>query len=173
VLARDTTTGRIGTYQTPFAVPNLEREHIRLPISTVVMTSQRVTRADALYTVQQKISSDVANPLVFGGQKLVPSVTRTYRAGRPLYIFLEAYERDSTSMRPLVAYVTFYRDGAKVFETDPMAVDDWNPKLRTVPIRFSIPPGSLRPGSYDCQVTVLDPNGNKAAFWRAGVAVVR
>ena len=146
VLARDTTTGRIGTYQTPFVVPNLEREHTRLPTSTVVMTSQRVTRADALYTVQQKISSDVANPLVFGGQKLIPSVTRTYSAGRPLYIFLQAYERDSTSMRPLVAYVTFYRDGAKVFETDPMAVDDWNAKLRAVPIRFSIPPGSLPPG---------------------------
>lgn len=173
VLARDATTGRIGTYQKPFVVPNLEREHTRLPISTVVMTSQRVTRADALYSAQQRISSDVANPLVFDGQKLIPSVTHTYSAGRPLYIFLQAYERDSISIRPLVAYVTFYRDDANVFETDPMAVDEWNPKLRAVPIRFSIPPGSLPPGSYDCQVTVLDPNGNKAAFWRAGVAVVR
>ncbi len=173
ILARDTTTGRIGTYQKPFVVPNLEREHVRLPISTVVMTSQLATRADALYTVQQKISSDVANPLVAGGQKLIPSVTRTYGADRPLFIFLQAYERDSTSMRPLVAYVTFYRDDAKAFETDPMAVEDWDPKLRAVPIRFTIAPGTLTPGTYDCQVTVLDPNGDKAAFWRAGVVVVR
>jgi hypothetical protein len=38
---------------------------VRLPISTVIMTSQRVTPADALYTVQQKISADVSNPLVY------------------------------------------------------------------------------------------------------------
>ena len=49
---------------------------------------------------------DSVNPLVQEGQKLIPSVTRTYSAGRPLYIFLQAYERDSMSMRPLVAYVT-------------------------------------------------------------------
>ena len=50
VLARDTTTGRIGTFQKSFTVPNLEREHVRLPISTVVLTSQRVApRGGALH----------------------------------------------------------------------------------------------------------------------------
>jgi VWFA-related protein len=173
LLARDTTTGRIGTYQQAFTVPNLEREHARLPISTVVMTSQRVTRADALYSVQQKISSDVANPLVFDGRKLIPSVTRTYSAARPVYVFLQAYERDSTSVRPLEAYLAFYRAGVKVFETDPVALDDWDPKLRAVPIRFTLAAGTLAAGVYDCQVTVLDPTANKAAFWRASVEIVR
>jgi VWFA-related protein len=176
VLARDTTTGRMGTYQRPFVVPNLEREHTSLPISTVVLTSQRAARSDALFSVQQKISSDVANPLVFEGQKLIPSVTRTFSAGRELYVFLQAYERDLTSqdkMRPLVAFVTFYRGDAKVFETEPLGIDDWDPKLRAVPIRLSIPPATLQPGSYDCQVTVLDTTGGKAAFWRAGVVIVR
>jgi VWFA-related protein len=195
VLARDTTTGRIGTYQKSFVVPNLEREHTQLPISTVVLTSQRVTSGDALFTVTQKISADVANPLVFEGWKLIPSVSRTFSASRELYVFLQAYERDppspeasarqappspgttarqgSTTMRPLVAFVTFYRDGVNVFETEPLSVDTWDPKLKAVPIRLSIPPGTLQPGSYDCQVTVLDPTGGKAAFWRAAVVVVR
>jgi len=30
----------------------------------------------------------------------------------------------------------------------------------------------LEPGRYECQVTVLDPGGSKAAFWRAPIVVV-
>lgn len=173
VLARDTTTGRIGTYQKPFVVPNLEREKVRLPISTVVLTNQRIVPTESLFTVQQKIGADVANPLVFDGKKLIPGVSHTFKTGRELYVFLQAYERDSTTMRPLVAFVTFYRDGAKVFETDALGVDRWDPKSRTVPIRFTIAGGTLTPGSYDCQITVLDPSGNRAAYWRAPVTIAK
>jgi VWFA-related protein len=171
VLARDTTTGRIGTFIKPFVVPNLEKEKVRLPISSVVMTSQRVTPADALFTVQQKISADVSNPLVEGGLKLIPAVTRTLSANRDWYVFLQAYERDSTKIRPLVAFVTFYRDVAKVFETEAIGIDTWDPKTRAVPIRFTIARGSLEPGNYDCQVTVLDPSGNRAAFARSAIQI--
>jgi len=107
VLARDATTGRIGTFQKSFVVPNLERELLRLPISTVVLTSQRVAPTGALFSVQQKISTDAANPLVHEGQKLIPSVTRTFNVRQPLFVFLQAYERDAPVMRPLVAFVTF------------------------------------------------------------------
>lgn len=174
LLVRDATTGRIGTFQTSFTIPNLEREHVRLPISSVVLASQRVARTDALYSVQQKISSDTANPLVHEGQKLIPSVTRTFSASRPLFVFLESYERDAATMRPLVAYVAFYREGAKAFETETLAVrDGWDPKSKAVPIRFNVPLGRLQPGSYDCQVTVLDPTDGRAAFWRAPIVVIR
>ena len=164
----------MGTFQGSFSIPNLEREAVRLPINSVVLTSQRVSPGDALYAVKQRISSDTAHPLVHEGQKLIPSVTRTFSAGRPLFVFLQSYERDAAAMRPLVAFVAFYRDGAKVFEIEPLAVTEgWDPKSRAVPIRFTVPPGSLRPGSYDCQVTVLDPGDNRAAFWRAPIVVVK
>ena len=45
-LARDAEAGRIGTYQTSFTVPNLNREERELPISTVVLSSQRVPLGD-------------------------------------------------------------------------------------------------------------------------------
>src|SRR6266404_3530174 len=48
-LARDAETGRIGTYQTTFVVPNMNNEEKRLPISSVVLSSQRVDFKDALY----------------------------------------------------------------------------------------------------------------------------
>jgi hypothetical protein len=172
VLARDATTGRIGTFQKSFTVPNLEREQVRLPISTVVLSSQRVARTGALFSVQQKVPSDAANPLVHEGQRLIPSVTRTFHAHQPLFVFLQAYERDAQTMRPLVAFVTFYRDGMKAFETGMLGVSEgWDKRSKAVPIRFTIPLAGLGPGSYDCQVTVLDPSGGRAAFWRAAIAV--
>ena len=42
VLARDAETGRIGTYQAAFTIPNLNRELTRVPISSVVLSSQRL-----------------------------------------------------------------------------------------------------------------------------------
>ena len=173
MLARDTTTGRIGTYQKAFVVPNHEREQVRVPISSVVLTTQREAFNSALFTVKQKIAGDVANPLVEGGLKLVPSVTRTYSASRELYVFLQAYERDAAAVRPLAAFVTVYRDGVKAFETEPVGVGTWDPKTKALPIRMSIPSGRLSPGSYDCQVTVLDPSTARAAFWRVGISVIK
>jgi hypothetical protein len=45
VLARDAETGRIGTYQTSFVIPNLMKEEKRIPISSVVLSSQRTSRS--------------------------------------------------------------------------------------------------------------------------------
>jgi VWFA-related protein len=181
VLARDATTGRIGTFMHPFVVPNLEKEKTRLPISSVVFSTQRVATTDALYTVKQKIDGATANPLVEDGIKLIPSVTRTFSAQQPVFLYLQAYERDSTSPsapaerapRPLVAFVTFYQDDAKIFESEPRAADAWDPKTKAVPIRIGIAAGQLRPGSYLCQLTVLDPSAGKSAFWRGTVEIVR
>jgi len=173
VLARDAETGRIGTYLMSFAIPNLMREAVRLPTSSVVLSSQRVPMSDSLYSVKQKIASDAVDPLIDNGQKLVPSVTRVFSASRELYVFLQAYQRNAASTQPLVAFVTFYRDDTKVFETAPVAVTDGlDPKSKAVPLRLTVPPGQVPPGRYDCQVTVLDPAEQKAAFWRAPVAIV-
>ena len=92
MLARDDETGRIGTYPDASSFPNLNRETQRVPISSVVLGSQRVPLGDALYTVKQKSGGD-GNPLVYDGQKLMPSVTRVFSRGRDLYVFLQAYER--------------------------------------------------------------------------------
>jgi len=173
VLARDQATGRMGTFIRKFVVPNLEREKVRLPISTVVLSTQRVPPAETLYSVRQKIDATVANPLMHDGLKLIPSVTRTFSAGQPLYIFLQAYQRDAEAVRPVVAFVTFYRDGAKAYESEAAAVDAWDPKTKALPIRLRVPAGQLEPGPYDCQVTVLDPAGDRTAFWRAPILVVR
>jgi hypothetical protein len=45
-------------------------------------------------------------------------------------------------------------------------------RLKTVPLKFEISLSKLPPGRYNCQVTVLDPSGRKAAFWQAPVMLV-
>ncbi len=172
LLARDTETGRIGTYQAAFAVPNLMREQKRLPISSVVLSSQRIPMTDALFTVQ-KGAAQLTNPLVFDGQKLFPSVTRVFSKSRDMYVFLQAYQRGATTTQPLVAFVTFLKGDQKILETDPLQViDGIDPKSKAVPLRFSIPLDKLDVGRYDCQVTVLEPTGQKVAFWQAPIALV-
>ena len=69
--------------------------------------------------------------------------------------------------------MTFYRGQTKAFETPPLAVtESMDNKLKTAPMRFSLPLSKLQPGRYDCQVTVLDPGGQKAAFWQAPIMLV-
>jgi VWFA-related protein len=173
-LARDSETGRIGTFQTNFVIPNLNKEEKRIPISSVVLASQRVDLKDAIYNaVKQKDRDESANPLVLDGQKLIPSVTRVFSKGRDMYIYLQAYERGATATQPLIAFVTFYRGQVKAFETPPLSVTEGlDPKSKAVPLKFSIPMAKLAAGEYNCQVTVLDPGGQKAAFWQAPVMVV-
>ncbi len=173
-LARDEDTGRIGTYQSSFVIPNLNREEQRLPISSVVLSSQRVDLKEALYNaVKTKDRNEAANPLVQNGQKLIPSVTRVFSKGQKMHVYLEAYQAGTSAVRPLVGVVTFYNGRAKVFETSPIEVAEGvSNRLRTMPLRFDIPISGLAAGRYDCQVTVLDPRGQKAAFWRAPVMVV-
>jgi VWFA-related protein len=173
-LARDAETGRIGTYQTSFVIPNLNKEVKRIPISSVVLSSQRVDLKDALYSVdKKKEKQEVVNPLVDNGKKLIPSVTRVFSKSRDMYVYLQAYEQTAATVEPLVAFVSFYRAQAKAFETQPMkVVDGLNNRLKTMPLSFSIALNQLPLGEYDCQVTVLDPAARKAAFWRAPVKLV-
>ena len=174
LLARDEETGRIGTYQAAFTVPNLNKELQRVPISTVVLSTQRVALSDAIYSVKQKTEAEAANPLVHDGQKLVPSVTRVFSRGRDLYVFAQAYQRGATTTQPLVAFVSFYRGDVKAFETAPMLVTEGlDAKTKAVPLRFSVPLERFATGRYDCQLTVIDPTGEKIAFWRAPIVIVR
>src|SRR5258708_9522808 len=69
-LARDDETGRIGTYQTTFVIPNLNKEEKRIPISSVVLSSQRVDLQDALYDAEKRKAKEketAVNPLVQDG----------------------------------------------------------------------------------------------------------
>src|ERR1700733_9917856 len=175
-LARDDETGRIGTYQTTFVIPNLNKEVNHVPISSVVLSSQRVDMKDALFNAEKnknREKEEQVNPLVQNGQKLIPSVTRVFRQGQNMYVYLQAYEQGLPAVQPLVAFVSFYNEQTKAFETQPMEMTQgMNNRLQTMPFSFSIPLNQVPPGDYNCQISVLDPTGKKASFWQAQVKVI-
>jgi VWFA-related protein len=176
-LARDAETGRIGTFQMNFQIPNLSKEEKRIPISSVILSGQRLDLQDALYNATKEKSreaTNAANPLVQDGQKLIPSVTRVFRTDRDLHVFLQAYDRGPASWQPLVAFVSFYRGQTKAFETPPLAVTEPPPPpSKAIPLKFSLSLSNLPPGEYTCQVTVVSPTGQRASFWQAPIMLIR
>jgi len=178
MLVRDAETGRIGTYQTKFTVPNLDKEQKRIRISSVVLSSQRQDMKDAVFNAAKdkekgQIQQSV-DPLVQEGVKLIPSVTRVFTRNQDMYVYLQAYQKNVDPPHPLVAFVTFYRGQVKAFETPPMQVTDvMKNSLKTTPLKFSFPLQKIPPGEYRCQVTVLDPISEKAAFWQGQVMLAQ
>jgi VWFA-related protein len=190
-LARDDETGRIGTFQTTFVIPNLNKEDKRVPISSVVLSSQRVDLKDALYDVakaKDRAKEVAVNPLVQDGKKLVPSVTRVFSQNREIYVYLQAYKPSAAAIvsgpniniappptpEPLMAFVTLYSNGTEALKTQPIAVPP-NPatRLGVTPFSFNVSAAGLKPGQYECQVTVLDPVTSKASFWRAPIVITQ
>ena len=53
----------------------------------------------SVMTTVQKVGYE--GPLVFDGQKLIPSVTRVFSKSRDLFVFLQAYQRGATTTQPL------------------------------------------------------------------------
>jgi VWFA-related protein len=176
-LARDAETGRIGTFETPFVIPNLSRETKHVALSSVVLSSQRIDMREALFNAtkdkDKSQTQQSVNPLVQDGQKLIPSVTRVFSKSKDMYVYLQAYQEGAETPQPLVAYVALYNGQTKAFETPPVQARESLPnRIKTTPLKFSFPLDRLPPGEYLCQVTVLNPNGQKAAFWQAPVMLI-
>jgi len=178
ILVRDAETGRIGTYQMNVVIPNLNKEEKRIAISSVVLSSQRQDMREAVFNAaKDKNKSEIqqsVNPLVQDGMKLIPSVTRVFTRGQDMYVYLQAYQRNADTAHPLIAFVSFYKGQSKAFETPPLQVtESLNNRLKTMPLKFSFSLQKLPPGEYLCQVTVIDPSGEKAAFWQAPVMLAQ
>jgi VWFA-related protein len=173
-LARDAETGRMGTFETQFVIPNLNKEEKRIPISSVVLSSQRADMREALFNAgKDKGQAHFVSPLVQDGMKLIPSVTRVFSKSKDMYVYLQAYQQGVEPAQALSGYVTFYRGTAKAYETAPVSVQETlSNRLRTMPMKFQIALDKLPAGEYTCQVTVLDGQRKKAAFWQAPVMLI-
>ncbi|HTS28250.1 MAG TPA: VWA domain-containing protein [Bryobacteraceae bacterium] len=173
-LARENVTGKMGTYETKFVVPDLTAESKMLPISSVVLSSQRMSMSSAVFSAQHDKKLDAANPLIEDGMKLVPSVTRVFNRNQEMFVYLQAYEPTAETTEPLVATVSFIRGKVKAFETAPLQVNDGlDAKSKAVALKFSVPLNKLVPGRYVCQVNVLDATSQKWNYWRKEVMVVQ
>jgi VWFA-related protein len=175
-LTRENQTGKMGTFEAPFEVPDLAAEDKRLRLSSVVWSSQREPLTAAVGSARSARRQVASHPLVQDGQKLIPSITRVFRKDQTLYVYFEVYDAglDAAQKAPaLAASLSFFRDDVKAFETSPLRVSQPATARRSAaPFQFQLPLAPLAPGQYTCQVNVVDEVGRKFSFPRARLVLL-
>lgn len=175
-LARENETGKMGTYETKFTIPDLAPDRPALKTSSVIWSNQREALSDSLAFADNKKKLIEADPLVQDGRKLIPSITHVFRKDQNLYVYLEIYDPSvsTNQAKPSVAAtLSFYRGKTKSFESQPVRLDAFAAKrAQTLPLEFQAPLAQLAPGRYTCQVNIVDENGRKFGFARTDIVVL-
>jgi len=173
-LAREGLTGKMGTFETKFAVPDLNSGK-SLRVSSVILSSQREAVSAAVGAADNNKKLLTNHPLVQDGQKVVPSITRVFRTDQTLYVYFEVYDPsvDDQKVPNVYAAIELLQGARKVYTSRPVRVD----KLATsrpgvAPFSFQIPLNRLRPGEYVSQVDVIDELGQKFAFPRSSLVIL-
>jgi VWFA-related protein len=174
-LARENATGKMGTFETKFVVPDLGSGS-KMRLSSVVWSSQKEPLSAAVGSADANKKLLAASPLVQDNQKLVPSITRVFRKDQTMYVYFEVYDpaMDPDRKAPsLSAQVDLLLGARKVYSSPPLRVQ----KLATsrpgvAPFAFQIPLAKLAQGQYVSQVTVIDENGRKFAFPRNEIVLL-
>ncbi len=182
-VARENGEGTMGTFEAPFTVPDLNSGGA-LRLSSVVLSNQTQALSQvAGVRNDKKLLSQ--NPLVTStGQKIVPNVTRVFRPGQSLRVYLELYDPAAPQNLPanlpanlhlagVTADLALYLGGQKVLETAPVRVNRQDAKREgAIPLNLSAQTSGLKPGEYVCQVNVIDELGRKFAFPRTSLVIL-
>jgi VWFA-related protein len=177
-LTRENETGKMGTYETNFTIPDLAPDRPAIKTSSVIWSNQREALSDSLAFADNKKKLTEADPLVQDGRKLIPSITHVFRKDQNLYVYLEIYDPTTTTTatdaKPSVAAtLSFYRGKTKSFESQPVRLDAFALKrAQTLPLELQASLAQLAPGRYTCQVNIVDENGRKFGFARTDIVVL-
>ncbi len=169
-LVRENETGKMGTFETNFRVPDLQQEKDYLHLSSVVWAGQREKLSEAVGSAQEDKKTLQKHPLVKDGYKLIPSISKVFRQDQSLFVYLEVYEpAQSKSQTPpdVLASVSVFRGRIKAFESKPLELSPEKGTKGLYPVEIELPLASLKPGDYTCQVNVVDRTGQKFAFRRS------
>lgn len=174
-LARENETGKMGTYESKFVIPDLAPDKPNvLKTSSVVWSSQRQPMSESIASVEKKKILE-ADPLVQDGQKLIPSITHVFRKDQNLYVYLEVYDPglDGNQKPSVAATLSFYRGRTKSFESEPVRLDTFMAKRgQTLPVRFQAPLSQLAAGRYTAQINLIDETGKKFSFQRTEIVIL-
>jgi VWFA-related protein len=176
-VVRENQTGAMGSFETDLQVPDLKKSPLKL--SSIVLSSQRVPN-----TAKKTVS-----PLVRDGVEWIPNVPHVFRQDQHLYFLYEVYDptkqkgaaepasspgltrREGGPVRVLTS-IEFLSGGVKVYETPLVESNAINiPERGAVAFQFDVPLAQLKPGTYVCQVNVIDDAGGSFSFPRMAMKV--
>ena len=177
-VVRENETGRMGSFETDLNVPDLRK--IPLKMSSVVLASQRIPAGKKL----------ADSPLVRNGDELVPNLPHVFRQDQHMYFLYEVYDparavgEKSAAAKPekgekssgepvrVMTSIEFLKGTAKAFETPLIQATELNePDRGAVAFQFDVPLQSLTPGTYICQINVIDDAGGSFTFPRTAVLI--
>ena len=178
-VARENGMGKVGTFETPFTVPDLNSEK-RLRTSSLVLSNQREAVAEQVGGVKNSKKLVAANPLIADGKQLMPNITKVFRPGQSMLAYVEVYDPTIPDFLPenfrranIQASLALYQNNKKVFESPAVRANKLTESRdATLPIWLQIPLTNIRPGKYACQVNLIDDFGRKFSFERAAIAVL-
>ena len=174
-LARENESGKMGTFETKFVIPDLASTK-SLRLSSVIWSSQKEAVNAAVGSAESNKRLIAASPLVQNNQKIVPSITRVFRKDQTLYVYFEVYDPASDPDRKqpsLTADIDLLLNGRKVYTSAPVRLNRLGTNRPGVaPFAFQIPLGKLPAGQYISQVNVIDETGRKFAFPRNEIVLL-
>jgi hypothetical protein len=179
-VARENGEGKVGTFESPFTVPDLATG-TALRFSSVVLSNQREPADQQVAGIKNKKKLLAVNPLIDdSGQKLVPNVTKVFRPNQNIFVYVEVYDPAMPASLPenfrvadVEASVALYSGKKKMFESARVRANRLSTKREgALPVWLQIPVSKIEPGNYKCQVNLIDELGRKFAFPRTELAVL-
>jgi VWFA-related protein len=178
-VVRENQTGRMGSFEADLQVPDLKK--IPLKLSSIVLASQQTPNT----------AKKTSNPLIRDGVEWIPNIAHVFRQDQHLYFLYEVYDptrqksSGSEAQKPapgltrrpagavkVLTSIEFLSGGVKVYETPLISADAVNvPDRDAVAFQFDVPLTQLKPGTYVCQIYVIDDAGGSFSFPRLALRV--
>jgi VWFA-related protein len=180
-VVRENQSGNMGSFETDIQVPDMKKTPLKL--SSIVMSSQHTPNT----------AKKVVDPLVRDGQEWVPNVAHVFRQDQHLFFLYEVYsptkDKDANAAAPattqvpgltkretgpvrVLTSIEFLLGGVKVYETPMVEANAINvPERDAVGFQFDVPLTGLKPGTYVCQVNVIDDAGGTFSFPRMALRI--
>ncbi len=167
-VVRENQTGRMGSFEAEITLPDMKKAPLKM--SSIVLASMRQP-------------SKKNTPLVRGGEEYVPNISHVFRQDQHLYLLYEIYsparekpaKNQPKGTKPginLLSSLELIQGSTKVYETPLVQAKAINVEGRdAVAVELDVPLSGLKPGSYLCQLNVIDDAAGSFAFPRFAVLV--
>jgi VWFA-related protein len=189
-VVRENETGRMGSFETDLTVPDLKK--VPLKMSSVLLASQRMPankkqQDSPLVRDGQQLVPNL--PHVFRQDQHMYLLYEVYDPAHATATIQPAAATETANAPPapqknqkpdknapqpvrVMTSIEFLSGSAKAFETPLIQATQLNvPDRSAVAFQFDVPLDSLKPGTYICQINVIDDAGGTFTFPRTAVLI--